>query len=127
MAGNGSDEILEVDLDKWEVTNTFPGDKGPYNVEISPDGKRMVVTYKTAAKTGIWDLESGKELARLDNNRRVSHGVAMSSDSRYAFVSVEGIGGEPGSVDVIDLERLAIVDTAELGKQAGGIYFWKKE
>ena len=127
VAGNGSDEILEVDLDKWEVTNTFPGDKGPYNVEISPDGKKMVVTYKTAAKTGIWDLESGKELARLDNNRRVSHGVAMSSDSRYAFVSVEGIGGEPGSVDVIDLERLAIVDTAELGKQAGGIYFWKKE
>lgn len=127
VAGNGSNEILEVDLDQWKVTNKFPGDKGPYNVEISPDGKKMVVTYKTAAKTGIWDLESGKELARLDNNRRVSHGVAMSSDSKYAFVSVEGVGGEPGSVDVIDLKALKIVATAELGKQAGGIYFWKIE
>ncbi len=87
----------------------------------------MVVTYKTAGKTGIWDLESGKELARLDNNRRVSHGVAMSSDNKYAFVSVEGVGGEPGSVDVIDLKALKIVATAELGKQAGGIYFWKIE
>jgi len=127
VAGNGSNEILEVDLDQWKVTNKFPGDKGPYNVEISPDGKKMVVTYKTAAKTGIWDLETGKELARLKNNRRVSHGVAMSSDSKYAFISVEGVGGESGSVDVIDLKALKIVATAELGKQAGGIYFWKVE
>ena len=123
IAGNGSNEILEVDLEQWEITRKFPGDRGPYNVEISPDGMKMVVTYKTAAKTGIWDLESGQELARLDNNRRVSHGVAMSSDSKYAFVSVEGIGGEPGSVDVIDLQALKIVDTAELGKQAGGHLF----
>ncbi|MDA0194297.1 MAG: YncE family protein [Bacteroidetes bacterium] len=127
VAGNGSNEILEIDLDKWKISNRFSGDKGPYNVEITPDGNKMVVTYKTAAKTGIWDLNTGKELARLDNNRRVSHGVAISSDSKYAFVSVEGVGGEPGSVDVIDLEKLKIVDTAELGKQAGGIYFWKME
>jgi hypothetical protein len=25
-------------------------------------------------------------------------------DSKYAFISVEGIGGEPGIVDVIDLD-----------------------
>jgi len=127
VAGNGSDEILEVDLDAWKISNRFPGDKGPYNVEITPDGNRMIVTYKTAAKTGVWDLNSGIEIARLDNSRRVSHGVAISHDSKYAFISVEGVGGEPGSVDVIDLGKLEIVSTAELGKQAGGIYFWKIE
>ena len=127
VAGNGSDEILEVDLEKWEVTHRFPGGKGPYNVEVTPDGSKMVVTYKTAASTGVWDLKTKKELANIKNNRRVSHGIAISPDSRYAFVSVEGVGGEPGSVDVVDLEALEIVDTAEIGKQAGGIYFWKME
>ena len=127
VAGNGSDEILEVDLKKWMITHRFPGGKGPYNVEVTPDGNKMVVTYKSAASTGVWDLNTKKELAEIKNNRRISHGIAISPDSRYAFVSVEGVGGEPGSVDVIDLEALEIVDTAELGKQAGGIYFWKIE
>lgn len=125
VAGNGSDEVLEVDLEKWTITHQFPGGKGPYNVEVTPDGNKMVVTYKSDASTGIWDLKNKKELARIKNNRRVSHGIAISPDSRYAFVSVEGIGGEPGSVDVIDLEALKIIDTVEFGKQAGGIYFWK--
>ena len=31
------------------------------------------------------------------------HGVAISDDDRYAFISAEGIGSEPGTVDVIDL------------------------
>ena len=127
VAGNGSDQVLEVDLEKWEITRKFSTGKGPYNVEISPDGTRMVVTYKSAGSTGVWDLESGKELANIPNSRKVSHGIAMAPDNRYAFVSVEGIGGEPGAVDVIDLDKLVLVTTAEIGKQAGGIGFWKLE
>lgn len=127
VAGNGSNEVLEISTDTWKATRKFVTDKGPYNIDISPDGKRMVVSYKTAAKTGVWDLESGKELARLDNSQKVTHGVAISSDSRYAFVSVEGVGDDPGMVDVIDLRTNRLIDTAYLGKQAGGIAFWKIE
>ena len=50
----------------------------------------------------------------------------MSTDSRYAFVSVEGIGGEPGSMDVIDLKSNKKVASVDMGKQAGGIAFWKQ-
>ena len=127
VAGNGQAEVLEVDTDSWKVTRKFTTDKGPYNIDISPNGKYMVVSYKTAAKTGIWDLDSGKELASLDNSQKVTHGVAISSDSRYAFVSVEGIGDDPGMMDVFDLKTLKKIDTAYLGKQAGGIAFWKVE
>ena len=49
----------------------------------------------------------------------------MSPDNKYAFISVEGIGGDPGTMDVIDLKTLKKVASAELGKQAGGIAFWK--
>lgn len=125
VAGNGSDELLEIDLEEWKVTHRMPTGKGPYNVEVTPDGSKIVVTYKSEGKTAIWDAREHKELARIDNSRRVSHGIAISPDSRYAFVSVEGVGAEPGSVDVIDLEAMKRVAVAEVGKQAGGIAFWK--
>ena len=125
VAGNGAAEVLEIDTKDWKATRKFKTGKGPYNIDLSPDGKYMVVSYKSDAQTGIWDLTTGKELARLDNSQKVTHGVAVSSDGKYAFVSVEGIQDDPGKVDVIDLQTLKVVDTANLGKQAGGIAFWK--
>ena len=127
VVNNGTDEVVEVDVKKWVITRRFSTDKGPYNCEVSRDCKKLVVTYKTAAKTGVWDIDSGKELARINNTRKVSHGVVISPDNKFAFVSVEGIGSEPGSVDVIDLSLLKLVDQADIGKQAGGIIFWKME
>ena len=125
VANNGTDEVVEVDTDTWEITRRFSTGAGPYNLDVSPDGTRLVVSYKGAGATGVWDLEAGKELATIPNSRKVTHGVTIAPDSRYAFLSVEGIGGEPGAVDVIDLEKLELVATAETGKQAGGIAFWK--
>lgn len=125
VAGNGAAEILEIDTKEWKATRKFKTGKGPYNIDLSPDGKFMVVSYKSDAQTGIWNLETGEEVARLDNSQKVTHGVAISSDGRYAFVSVEGIQADPGMVDIIDLQTLKVVDTAYLGKQAGGIAFWK--
>ena len=127
VAGNGSDEILEIDTKNWETTRTFSTGKGPYNVEISPDGKILVATYKSEGTTAVWNLKKGREATRITNSRKVSHGIAIASDSKYAFISVEGKGGEPGSVDVIDLKKMELVSYAEVGKQAGGIAFWKVE
>ena len=126
IAGNGSNEILEINTKSWEVTRRLESGKAPYNLEISPDGNLLVVSYKGEGSTGIWDISSGKELAKIANTRKVSHGVTISPDNKYAFISVEGIGGEPGSVDVINLETNKLVDYVETGKQAGGIYFWKQ-
>jgi DNA-binding beta-propeller fold protein YncE len=127
VAGNGTDEILEIDAVTWKVTNKMKTGKAPYNLDITPDGKKLIASYKGDAATGIWDLETRQELARISNTRKVTHGVAVSPDNRYAFISVEGIGGEPGTMDVIDLVSLKKVASANLGKQAGGIAFWKIE
>ncbi len=127
VTGNGSDEILEIDLEKWEITNRMKTGKAPYNVDVSPNGRYLVATYKGSAETGVWDLKKGVESARVKNTRKVTHGVSISSDSKYAFVSVEGIGGEPGTMDVIDIKKGTKVASADMGKQAGGIIFWKME
>ena len=127
IAGNGTDEIIEVDSDSWKISKRIKTGKGPYNIEISPDGKYMIATLKSIGSTGIWDLDSGKLLSEVKNSTSVSHGITISPDSKYAFISVEGIGGEPGIVDVIDIKSQTLIDNIEIGKQAGGIAFWKME
>ena len=51
----------------------------------------------------------------------MSHGVVISPDIRYAIISVEGVGNQPGTVDIIDLQSLKMATHADIGKQAGGI------
>ena len=87
----------------------------------------MIGTIKSEGKTAIWSLEDKKLLREIKNTTSVSHGIAISSDSKYAFISLEGIGGEPGIVDVISLENYQLISSVEVGKQAGGIAFWKQE
>lgn len=129
VAGNGNDVIYEVDVDEWKITNELDtGDgMGPYNLDVTSDGKLLVATYKSGAHVGFWDLSVGEELTRVKTTRRIPHGVAISDDDRYAFVTLEGVGGEPGTVEVYDLATRERLDTADVGKQAGGIVFWKGE
>jgi DNA-binding beta-propeller fold protein YncE len=85
----------------------------------------LIVTCKSDNSIAFWDLVSGKELANVPSVRRIPHGVTVSPDGQLAFVTVEGVGGDPGSVEVLDLgtfRRLAVID---VGKQASGIDFWK--
>lgn len=127
VACNRNAEVLEIDVQSWRVTRRFETGEGPYNLDVSPDGATLVVTYKSGQATGVWDLASGTEVARIPNTRTLPHGIAISPDSRYAFVSVEGVGGEPGTVDVIDLRDGVRAASVDVGKQAGGIAFWKVE
>ena len=66
-------------------------------------------------------MQTGKELARVRTRRKVVHGVAVSPDDRYAFISVEGIAAEPGTVEVLDLSSLTMIAAVDVGPQAGGI------
>lgn len=124
VANNGNDEVVEIDLDTWTIARRFSLPGAPYNLEVTPEGRLLVASLKKSGETGIVDLATGGIQARIRNSRSVTHGVAVSPDGRYAFVSVEGIGAEPGSVDVIDLNELRLVAVVETGRQAGGIAFW---
>ena len=125
VACNKSSDVVEIDAATWTMTRRFPMGPGVYNLAASHDGKLLVGTNKRGQSVSIVDLASGKEIALLSTKRKVASGVVISSDDRYAFVTVEGIGSEPGTVEVVDLRALRTVATVDVGQQAGGIDFWK--
>jgi DNA-binding beta-propeller fold protein YncE len=126
VACNKSDEIVEVGVDDWSMKRRIPTGSGIYNLAVSKDGK-LVGTNKRSQSVSVFDVQSGRELARIPTKRKIPDGVVISPDNRYAFVAVEGIGSEPGTVEVIDLQTLKTVATVDVPQQAVGIDFWKTE
>ena len=125
VACNKSSDIVEIDVARWALVRRIPAGEGVYNLAVTHDGKLLVATNKRGKSASVIDLATGNELARIATTRRVVHGAAISPDDRYAFISQEGVGSEPGTVDVIDLRALQKVASIDVGQQAGGIDFWK--
>ena len=123
--------------------------EGPHGLNVSPDGRflftpemieveqietctmphgaRMDAAGAFLYSACMMDDQAGRALAVARSSTTVTHGVAVSSDGRYAYVSVEGVGAEPGKVDIFDLRDFSRVAEVEVGQQAGGIVFWKME
>ena len=89
--------------------------------------KWLIATNKKDASVSVYSVAEAKEVARLATKRKVVHGVVVSPDSLYAFVTVEGVGEEPGTVEVVDLTAQKIVAEVDTPPQAAGIDFWKME
>ena len=127
VACNASSEIVEIDAGTWKLVRRMPARAGVYNLAVTRDGSRMVATNKRDQSVSIYELKSGKELGRLPTKRKVLHGVVISPDDLYAFVTVEGVGNESGTVEIIDLKALKTVATVDVPRQAAGIDFYKTE
>jgi DNA-binding beta-propeller fold protein YncE len=126
VACNKSSEIVEVDAKTWKIKRRIAAGPGVYNLAVTKDG-RLIATNKRGPSVSIFDLKSGKELARVPTKRRVVHGAVVSPDDRYAFISVEGVGSELGTVEIIDLEALKTIATVDVAQQAAGIDFLRTE
>lgn len=126
VACNQSNEIVAINTDTWTLARRFPAGTGVYNLAMTKDG-RLIGTNKRGQSVSVFDPVSGKELAKIPTLRKVVHGAVVTPDDRYAFISVEGVGSEPGTVEVIDLASYKTVATVDVGPQAAGIDFWKTE
>jgi DNA-binding beta-propeller fold protein YncE len=127
VACNKSSEIVEVDVGSWKVSRRLPARPGVYNLAVTKDGNRLIATNKRDQSVSVIEIKSGRELARLPTKRKVLHGVVVSPDDRYAFVSVEGVGSEPGTVEMIDLRSLKTVAAVDVPVEAAGLDFLRTE
>jgi YVTN family beta-propeller protein len=121
VACNHKGTLQVWDAEALTMRAEIPMGAGAYNVEPSPDGRFVVVTNKKAQSVSVVDVKSLKEVARIPTTKKIVHGVAFSPDSRYAYVTQESIGADPGAVDVIDLSKLVVVSTTPLPAQPTGI------
>jgi DNA-binding beta-propeller fold protein YncE len=127
VACNKASEIVEIDAGSWTMTRRIPAGPGVYNLGVTHDGKLLIATNKRGKSVSVIDIASGRERGRIPTKRPVVHGVTVSPDDRYAFISVEGIGSAPGTLEVIDLRALQSVAQVDVGQMAGGVDFWKME
>jgi DNA-binding beta-propeller fold protein YncE len=121
VACNGTSDLVEIDVATWTLRRRIPAGSGVYNLAVTRDGTKLVATNKRGQSVSVIDTKSGAVLATLPTQRRVVHGVVITHDDRYAFVTVEGVGSEPGTVEIIDLVALKTVARVDVGQQAGGI------
>lgn len=127
VACNKSSDVVELDAATWTLVRRLPAGEGTYNLAVTHDGTRLIATNKRGQSISVIELASGRELARIRTSRPVVHGVAIAPDDRYAFISIEGVGSAPGTVDIVDLRALRTVASVDVGQMAGGIDFWKTE
>lgn len=121
VACNHKGTLQVWDAESLTMRKEIPVGAGAYNVEPSPDGRYVVVTNKKAQSASIVDAKTLTEVARVPTTKKIVHGVAFSPDSRYAYVTQESIGSDPGAVDVIDLTTLTRVSSTPLPAQPTGI------
>lgn len=125
VACNKGDEILEISLADWTLLRHYTAGRGPYNLAITPDGATLVATLKQGAAVQFFDTQSGSSRGITQSSAKNTHGVVISPDGRYAFVTVESVGMDPGRLDIFDIATTELVASVPVGQQAGGIAFWK--
>ncbi|MBI1967850.1 MAG: hypothetical protein HYS40_07655 [Gemmatimonadetes bacterium] len=121
IACNHGDALQVRDAATLDLVSEIPTGAGAYNAESSPDGRWVLVTNKKARSVSLIDANTLTEAARIPVSKPLPHGVAYSPDGRYAFVSVESVGTDPGAVEVIDLATRVTVAIAPVPLQPTGI------
>jgi len=125
VACNHGNTLQVLDAGSLELVQEIPVGTGAYNVEPSADGRWVIVTNKKAQSVSLVDAQSLTEVVKIPTSKPLPHGVAYSPDGRWAFISQESVGIDPGAVDVIDLTTRARVATIPIPRQPTGITILK--
>ncbi|MEQ1857387.1 MAG: YncE family protein [Longimicrobiales bacterium] len=127
VACNQANDIVEIDVAGWSIVRRIPAGDGVYNLATTRNGLTLIATNRRGGAVSFYRTADGRALATVETIRPVLHGIALSDDDKYAFVSVEGVGAEPGTVEMIDLAGFRRVASVDVGQMSGGIDFWRSE
>lgn len=129
VGSNQDSTVRVIDAESGATVDTLRGFGMPYRIAVSPDGRAAVVTdpvkgevraFTTADRKQRWSLtipaDSLVATAEVPGSPS-PEGVAISRDSRWAFVTLQG----RNRVITIDLERGRIVRYAPTGVWSDGV------
>ena len=90
--------------------------KTPFNLVVSPDGRRLYVVCEASDDLMVVDTLNRTVIDEISVGN-LPHGVCLSPDGDTAYVSNRG----DDTVSVIDLEAVAVVDTIVVGDEPHGV------
>ncbi|GAB3245211.1 YVTN family beta-propeller repeat protein [Chitinimonas naiadis] len=120
---SGENKLGLIDTAKRKLVGKVAVGRMPIQMYATPDGRQVFVANQGSAKqpddrVSVIDPVAGKVLAAITTGKG-AHGVAMSSDGAYAFVS----NIEDGSFSVIDTASHRVVASHRVGAGPNGISY----
>lgn len=129
-AGSNRDSVVVVaDTRRAQPVDTLRGFGLPYRLAFSPDGAVVVITDPVHANVRVFDATTRRERFSIAIPRDSlvataeipgspsPEGVAVSSDSRWAFVTLQG----RNRLATIDLARGVIISLIPIGNWSDGV------
>ncbi len=137
-----SGQVQVIDTDLEQVVNVIEIGGNPWLAALTPDGSRVYVANWGKNAVDVIDTGTRSLVMTIDNSMAGDHGpvfarphgVAMSHDGRFAFVSNENTNGEypphhggetsgNGNLVVIELATNHVMKTIELEVDPTGVAF----
>ena len=115
IVGDLENNIVEVDIDKMEVTKKFKCDAMLNSVSYTPDGTHVFGTVSVTEKdmlgrkygaVKVWDSSSMEEKATIQGSEGSLYGMEFSKDAKYMAT-----GGADALVGIWDLKEMICVRT----------------
>ena len=104
--GDGTDDsyVYKVDTASHRILAVVPVGAVPKYVAATPDGSKVLVTNWCTWDLSVIDTASDAEVQRIDLGGRYPRGIAVSEDSRTAYVALMG----SDSMVSVDLRSFAV-------------------
>jgi probable HAF family extracellular repeat protein/YVTN family beta-propeller protein len=107
--------VTKLDLRTGEAVETapLPEGSGPFDLKVTPDGKRLFVSLFYARRVAAIDTRTMEVLAEipLTDDTDLPNGMSMGPGGQQVFVANQG----SGRVHAIDTRTLEVVTTIETG------------
>lgn len=129
VGSNKRKTVSVVDIASGVVTDSLTGFGFPYRMAVTPDGSTAILSDPMNSEIRIVSTESRTELKRIKvpsdgvqpsaefANSAAPEGIAVASDNRFAFVSLQG----RNAVATIDISSGTITAVTPTGVWPDGI------
>jgi YVTN family beta-propeller protein len=117
VANSASNDLVFLNPLTGEVKRRLPRISDPYQLGYSPDGKWFVSVSLRLDRVDIYAMPNYELKARIATAKTPSH-VAFSSDSRFAYITMQ----DSDELVALDLATLKETWRIKIGKTPAGIW-----
>ena len=129
---NEQGEVRVIDRDSMKVTKIITVGKWPLIIDKSPDDQFVYTANRNSNNVSVIRT-SDNTVTTIENVGPQPHGIKISADGKYAYVSCENVSAEvpphhptagskiPGYLSIIDLTTNTVIKQIEIGAFAAGV------